>query len=178
MTPNLTKDSNACCRLWWLLGAKKRGIMETETRKHPDGYIRAEYGVRPCTTPYWTVTAEINRNVRFTDRGFVACRQLHDEVRKHFPELAHTLRWHLSESGIPMHYLANAKFWHDMANGKRERLGYDPDPRATFVTHCVQLDGENLSALLDMPWEDARAILESRTDALKAAYAADVAGLV
>jgi len=35
----------------------------------------------------------------------------HDEIAKHFPELAPFLKWHLTSSDGPMHYVANTA-WH------------------------------------------------------------------
>lgn len=34
----------------------------------------------------------------------------HDEVAKHFPELAPLIKWHLCSSDGPMHYLANTVY--------------------------------------------------------------------
>jgi hypothetical protein len=34
-----------------------------------------------------------------------------DTVRKHFPELAPYLRWHLMSTDGPLHYVANTTFW-------------------------------------------------------------------
>lgn len=36
---------------------------------------------------------------------------IHDEVAKHFPELAHLIKWHLSSTDGPMHYVANTVYW-------------------------------------------------------------------
>jgi hypothetical protein len=35
---------------------------------------------------------------------------IHDEVAKHFPELAHLIKWHLSSTDGPMHYVANTVY--------------------------------------------------------------------
>lgn len=35
---------------------------------------------------------------------------LHDEITKHFPELAHLIKWHLVSSDSPMHYVSNALY--------------------------------------------------------------------
>jgi len=72
-----------------------------------------------------------------------------------------------------MHYIANAKYWHDMANGLVERRAYDPDPVATFASHCILgVVPFDLSAreYLAMPWSEARARLELRTPLLQGAY--------
>ena len=36
---------------------------------------------------------------------------LHDEIREHFPELAHLIRWHLVSTEGPMHYVANTTYF-------------------------------------------------------------------
>ena len=35
---------------------------------------------------------------------------LHDEIREHFPELAHLIRWHLVSTDGPTHYIANTTY--------------------------------------------------------------------
>lgn len=35
---------------------------------------------------------------------------IHDDVAKAFPEIAHLIKWHLTDSTCPMHYLANATY--------------------------------------------------------------------
>lgn len=35
---------------------------------------------------------------------------LHDEFAKHFPEYAHLIKWHLSSTDGPMHYIANTVY--------------------------------------------------------------------
>jgi len=36
---------------------------------------------------------------------------LHDDIVSVFPELAHLIKWHLSSTDGPMHYIANTLFW-------------------------------------------------------------------
>ena len=61
--------------------------------------------------PYFSVTATI---FRFSRTGWYAerCGCLNDYVRKHFPEIAYLIKWHLSTfvKG-PLHYVENAVFW-------------------------------------------------------------------
>lgn len=47
---------------------------------------------------------QINRGGR---SSFDSCGCLHDDIAKHFPELAPFLKWHLMSSDGPMHYVAN-----------------------------------------------------------------------
>lgn len=39
-----------------------------------------------------------------------ACGCIHDEIRKHFPELAQYIKWHLCDTSGPMHYIANTVY--------------------------------------------------------------------
>lgn len=47
---------------------------------------------------------QINRGGR---SSLDSCGCLHDDIAKHFPELAPFLKWHLMSSDGPMHYVAN-----------------------------------------------------------------------
>src|SRR5688572_28642138 len=60
----------------------------------------------------FSITAEIDcrdGNRWREDRG--GC--CHDEVAKHFPELAPLIKWHLVSTDGPMHYIANTIYWTD-----------------------------------------------------------------
>lgn len=45
-----------------------------------------------------------------SDRYFVTGGCIHEEIEKHFPELKHLIKWHLTSSDGPMHYVANTTF--------------------------------------------------------------------
>jgi hypothetical protein len=62
--------------------------------------------------PYYSITGEIAKtDKRFRD-PIVTCGAIHDEILKHFPELAPLVTVHLSEAdGQPMHAEANARYW-------------------------------------------------------------------
>jgi hypothetical protein len=51
----------------------------------------------------------------------VACGCLHEEVARHFPELAPLLRFHLVSADGPLHYVANTGFWVERGNLKYAR---------------------------------------------------------
>ncbi len=44
------------------------------------------------------------------DRYFVTGGCIHEEIAKHFPELKHLIKWHLTSSDGPMHYVANTTY--------------------------------------------------------------------
>src|SRR5688572_4508458 len=84
--------------------------------------IRAEYGfddgfaARHNQAPYFSVTGETNRIERglwCEDSG--GC--IHEQVAKHFPELAPVIKWHGTAFPFePMHYVANAVYWAEMVH--------------------------------------------------------------
>lgn len=58
----------------------------------------------------FAITGEI-RDTRYRgDRAIVTCGCIHDEIAKHFPELAHLIPWHLTSTDGPMHYIANTVY--------------------------------------------------------------------
>ena len=61
----------------------------------------------------------ITADIRPVDhrRGGGAGGCLHDEVAKHFPELAPFIKWHLCSSDGPMHYIANTVYKHAWLTG-------------------------------------------------------------
>lgn len=47
-----------------------------------------------------------------------SCGCLHDEIRKHFPELAYLIKWHLCSTDGPMHYIAGTVY-HALQHGPK-----------------------------------------------------------
>lgn len=71
-----------------------------------------------CDNGYntFSITAEVY------DRGWsYGCQ--HDEVVKHFPELQKYIKWHLTSSNEPMHYIANTIYWAENYNKGGVRNG-------------------------------------------------------
>lgn len=54
----------------------------------------------------FAITADLYENKKEIAGG---C--LHDEIKKHAPELAHLIKWHLCSSDGPIHYIANALYY-------------------------------------------------------------------
>ena len=44
------------------------------------------------------------------ERYFVTDKCIDEEIAKHFPELKHLIKWHLTSSDGPMHYVANTTY--------------------------------------------------------------------
>ena len=64
----------------------------------------------------FAITADIDRkarNGRWVDDAGGCC---HDEVAKHFPELAPLIKWHLTSTDGPMYYIENTAY-HVRENG-------------------------------------------------------------
>lgn len=54
----------------------------------------------------FSITGEIWNPTRPSDCESCGC--IHDEITKHFPELAHLIKWHMVSTDGPMHYLSAA----------------------------------------------------------------------
>jgi hypothetical protein len=109
--------------------ADRSNAMQTILTKHQ---VKT-YGPKPITG--WGKGMLIKAEVRFDDqcgnghntfaitgeiykpgrRDCEACGMLHKEIAEHFPELAPFIKWHLTSTDGPMHYVANTLYW----------LGYD-----------------------------------------------------
>lgn len=48
--------------------------------------------------------------LRTSDLGNLRCGSIHDDAAKYFPELAGLIKWHLTSSDGPMHYIANTLY--------------------------------------------------------------------
>jgi hypothetical protein len=58
----------------------------------------------------FSATADIV-NIKLCGDKTESCGCLHDEIARHFPGLAPLLKWHLTSTDGPMHYLANTLYW-------------------------------------------------------------------
>jgi hypothetical protein len=65
----------------------------------------------------FAITGEIRAGRRDIEAGGM----LHDEIRVIFPELAPFLKWHLTSSDGPMHYIANTTYWANQGNLENAR---------------------------------------------------------
>lgn len=144
--------------------------------------IRASYGIdedfarRNNQDPHFSVTGEIERynGLRWKD---YASGMIHEEIAKHFPELSDYLKWHLVSTVEPMHYIANAKYWWEMATGTGEwkRRPEDPDPVQAFKSTIIfdGIQGEKIPPL-SMSWFDVEVWLRGRLPYLMENFRADM----
>jgi hypothetical protein len=138
--------------------------------------MRVTYGFE-CFTgqlPYFSITGEI-----FGKRGMETCGYIHNEIRKHFPELANLIPFHLCDSNAtPMHYVANAVYWAELAMGVGQWHGKTDIPNgyasfedvlASHILADVLGDRDEMKDAIRLSKPDFKAWLESRMDKLGAA---------
>jgi len=60
----------------------------------------------------FSITGDIysNQTGNKNDRYFQTGGCIHEEIKKHFPELKHLIKWHLMSSYEPLHYVANTMY--------------------------------------------------------------------
>lgn len=94
--------------------------------------IKAKYGIdyayarRHNQVPDFTIIGTIEhkaRNNRWYDHSG---GQVTWEIATYLPEIAPYLKWHLVGPEGPMHYLANAKYFFGVAQGREENPATDP----------------------------------------------------
>lgn len=133
----------------------------------PKTRITVQYGfhyIRGNRKPYFSVTADIYELMPRKGWEMTGGGCCHDEVRRHFPELAHLIKWHLvDDDGLPMHAEDNGCYWLEKHHGisKWPAEKYDrTDPleafKHTVVFGALPSDSLALSDLLDPLLEGAR----------------------
>lgn len=109
MTNLVAKDNS---ELWF----EQRIV--TESRKIESGedegyFIKAELRFDDeCGNGHnsFSITGEINASRSFEERTHVSSGCIHEQIAAHFPELAHLIKWHLTSTDSPMHYVANTVY--------------------------------------------------------------------
>lgn len=121
--------------------------------------IRAEYGLRKLgnQAPYFSITGEINRQARNGRWVEDSCGCLHDEIAKFFPKLKPLIKWHLTSTDGPMHYLANSKYWLGFGEYSERNLEH-------FKSTCIYgaLPEDTLFAPELASWPETEAWLRAR----------------
>lgn len=135
--------------------------MITETKTDPKtGHVYVvRYGFdlafarRHSQLPHLSVTGEhwSGEPMRGSEDNLIGMGCLHNMVEDQFPEVAPLIPFHLhtAPDGAPMHYKANAIYWHDHVTGKIKHktyytAGYEtPDMgRNFFLDHvCADVPG-------------------------------------
>lgn len=57
-----------------------------------------------------SITGDIYKGTGKSDRAHLCGGCIHDDIAKHFPELRSMLKWHLTSTDGPMHYVANTMY--------------------------------------------------------------------
>jgi len=96
---------------------------------------------------------------------------LHDEIGKHFPELAPFLKWHLMSSDAPMHYVANARYWAGFSGYKNGGPNDPPnlDHLKSTIVYGALPEDSNFD-LTKMDDNDLQAFLNNRLPGLLVAF--------
>lgn len=69
---------------------------------------------------------------------------IHNEVAKHFPELAHLIKWHLCSTDGPMHYIANTLYHAGDRDHNGKRAG-----EPIYFEHRIRFAGSPITIGLD-----------------------------
>lgn len=80
---------------------------------YKDFAITADLYDRSTSNPMFNSSIRNNKGKR---RYLGSCGCLHDEIRKHAPELAHLVDWHLMSEKGPLHYIANTLYHAEQGN--------------------------------------------------------------
>lgn len=86
---------------------------KTFIKPHDEGYIKLTIRYDDqCGNGHnnFSMTADIAKNMSFSDRSIISCGCLHDDIKKHFPEFKHLIKWHLTSSEMPMYYFENTLY--------------------------------------------------------------------
>lgn len=130
---------------------------------------KAEIVSRSGQRPYFGVTGDLR------ERGkWVAGGCMHDEVREYFPELAPYLRWHLTSTDGPMHYLANAMYHAGFCLGMESRRNLEY-LASTIIYGAVE--GDTAVDLEKLDGSSLLVFLTNRFPALMQQFKADMAAL-
>lgn len=103
-------------------------VADTETGRILNQTVRATRYYSVDSSEYYQINVEIRfddscRNghesfaitgeTRILRRGVYrtdSCGRIHDQIARHFPELAPLIKWHLTSTDGPMHYIANTVY--------------------------------------------------------------------
>jgi hypothetical protein len=154
----------------------------TEFRKTQDNtFVRVTYGLdhHGDQAPYFSITMDEYKQRRVNERELLSAGLQHGLVRELFPELAPLIRWHLTSTDGPMHYLANGLYWYDCHHGKQKHARPEDKERAPDAfAHTVVLgalsDDMELTLLLALSRNEVEAYLKARLPRLLAAFQADI----
>lgn len=98
----------------------------------------------------FAITATLRKDAVRGDAGFIPGGCLHDDIARVFPELAPLIRWHLTSTDGPMHYVANAVYLagdrdcNGLRAGERRQIRNGKSGLPAWRMVAVGIDGEEL----------------------------------
>lgn len=93
----------------------------------------------------FSITGETKDSGMFAGGGCI-----HDEIRKHFPELAGLIKWHLCSTDGPLHYIANTIYHaaqHNLEFARSSAIW----PEATDAELCQEPEALKAALLARLP---------------------------
>ena len=126
-----------------------------------------------CGNGYNTfaITANIYEIVNKNRKVWIAGGCQHEEIKKHFPELAKYIKWHLCGTDGPMHYIANTLY----LAGDRDCWGHRQGKQRNFEAARVSAIWEDATnEELSLPADELKQKLIDRLPALMAEFKKDV----
>lgn len=78
----------------------------------------------------FAITGEMYSKREWGKKEPSICGCIHEEIKQHFPEYAHLIKWHGVSSKEPMHYIANSLYFagnrdcHGLLKGEKKILSY------------------------------------------------------
>jgi len=130
--------------------------VKTESKEYKEGgaLYRIRVKIRyddQCGNKHnsFSITGEIHRS-RGLGRWAEDCGGcIHDEIVKHFPELKPLIKWHLTSSDGPMHYIANTTY-HALEHGPKMAHLYFEDKENGISKSCAKYDDiEKMQKVVD-----------------------------
>jgi len=128
----------------------------------PRRWITVNFGFshhRGNRRPYFSITGSVHDKDTGDRRDsyIESCGCIHDQIAEHFPEMAHLIRWHLTDDdATPMHYIANGAHWLEYHHGIsqfgpfNDREHHGKQPLAIFKSTVVWREGvDTFGNLLD-----------------------------
>jgi hypothetical protein len=145
--------------------------------------IDHEFAERHHQAPHFSITGTIEREARNGGRWMPdSGGAIHDKIARYFPKLEPYLKWHLVSTEGPMHYIDNARYWWEIAMGKREPSQYHhhpSDPWEPFMRVIAYgaIPGDDdvgLPSAEGYSWASVKDWLDSRLPDLLDAFQADM----
>jgi hypothetical protein len=120
--------------------SEKTYATKTITKQTPEGTLTATAELHSLSNqhPYFSITGELRVKGRIE-----VCGMMHDEIAKYVPEFAPYLKWHLTSTDGPMHYLANAHHHAGFSENMEDSRNMD-HLRSTIVFGACPIDDANV----------------------------------